>query len=157
MTPSELLALVQTIASIGAVLLSPPAIILFFLNRKNANKKLDLDEGALDVSVFSEQRAAFKELLDEARAATRAAEDTSAAALHELAQYKKDREKMNDRIRDQEKQIRGLTNKLKSLRALFQRILLSYSITLTDEEIAEFDKTAPFPTGPIPEVRFGDN
>lgn len=143
----------QTTLIAGAVSLvvgTVPGVIFFVLNRKGANKKLELDETTTASTVFEAQTKAYKELYDTANAAT-------AAALKELATYKEERVKLMAQVEEQGKKIRKLEQadhdktdeladarrKVEQLRSLFTAILTRTGIIMTPEEQAIFEETKP--------------
>ena len=84
MTSSEVLQLISTVGGILALAVGTPGIILFLLNKRNANKKLEIDESKLTVDQFNAALPAYKDLLDRANKATK-------ESLAELASYKSER------------------------------------------------------------------
>lgn len=143
MTPNEAWGVAQTVISLAAVAIGLPSIILWLLNRKNANKKLDIEEGGLDVSVFAEQRQAYSDLLRASQEATAkatvaasSAQAAADAALAEAAAYKQERETLVDTVREQ-------GDKLERLRKLFQSYVERVGVPLTEDELEEFEATKP--------------
>lgn len=136
MTGADLLELVKTIGGIVGLLAVPGGIAAVLLNRKGANKSLEIQQGGLDVQTFDSQRAAYEDLLNRATAATQAAQNATAAALEELATYKAEREESRGQIED-------TNDKLEKLRELFQSVVAGGGIVLTREQQAIFDDTKP--------------
>lgn len=143
---------------------SVPGVILFYLNRKGANKKLQLEEGGLTVTQFQAQTLAYQDLLDRSNSALTEANNklnTSNAKLEEavaeLATYRAEREKLMGEVERQGREIVHLqkadtdkvaelektNSKLERLRALFLSYVARTGIPLTLEEKAVFDDTIP--------------
>lgn len=70
--------------TIIAVVLGTPGIILWGLNRKQANRKLEVEEGGLTVSQFNAALPAYKDLLDRADAAASDARKDARSAKREV-------------------------------------------------------------------------
>lgn len=141
-----------------------PTVLLFVLQRRGANKQLQLQEGSLDVTTFEAQRTAYKELYDTAVANLKQANDradrantTSEALAEELRTYKEEREKLMAQIEEQGRKIEKLEgaatdqadeladtrSKLETLRSLFEKYVARTGIPLTPEEQAIFEQTKP--------------
>jgi len=143
----------QTTLIAGAVSLivgTVPGVIFFVLNRKGANKKLDIEEGGLNVNQFDVQTKAYQDLLNRANKATE-------EALAELATYKKERTRLMEQVEEQGRKIRKLEKadedktgeledarrKVEQLRSLFTAILTRTGIVMTPEEQEIFEATQP--------------
>jgi predicted nucleic acid-binding Zn-ribbon protein len=134
-----------------------PGVIFFVLNRKGANKKLEIEEGGLTVNQFDVQTKAYQDLLDRANKNAAASEQALKEALAELETYKSERVKLMDRVREQGEKIAKLEgaaddtsheladtrNKLDKLRKLFTDVMARTGIQLTPEEQAVFEETKP--------------
>lgn len=70
--------------TIIAVVLGTPGIILWALNRKQANRKLEVEEGGLTVSQFNAALPAYKDLLDRADTAANDAREDARSAKREV-------------------------------------------------------------------------
>jgi hypothetical protein len=112
-----------------AFIAGPTGLIWGILQRKDANRKLVVEEGGLEVSEFDSQRAGFKMLLDEQK------ELTSKA----LAELKASQDQRNQQADDMD-ELRGM---LIDIRALFKRVVARSNITLTPDEQKEFEATKP--------------
>jgi len=123
------------ILSLIAVAIGLPGIILFFLNRKGANRKLNVEEGGLTVSQFNAALPAYKDLLDRAN-------DDRQAAIDELAAYKTEREGFKT-------EIERLGEDIRTIRGLFTRVVERSNITLTHEEQQVFESTKPTRRRPV--------
>lgn len=129
---------------------SVPGVILFILQRRGANKKLELEEGSLGVSQFNAQTSAYQDLLDRANAAV-------TEARNETKKYRAEREALQRQVTEMREEIDKLktsddqkgqellrtNNKLERLRALFLSYVKRTSIPLTEEEQSVFDDTMP--------------
>lgn len=106
-----------------------PVTLGVLLNRKNANKKLDLDETTVMLAGTGSQIAAYQDLLTRAEAAVTKAEGlngTLEQRVHDLEATRS----------DQEWQIRTLRN-------LFTQVVERSNIVLTLQEQEAFDSTKP--------------
>jgi uncharacterized coiled-coil DUF342 family protein len=120
------------------------------LNRKNANKKLEIEEGGLSVNQFTAQTNAYKDLLDRANAELRESVDS-------LREYKAERTDLMARVEKQGREIEYLKSsdeskseelsdtraKLEKLRALFETYVERTGIPMTPEEKSIFEDTLP--------------
>lgn len=120
---------VGDIVALIAMVIGLPGIILFFLNKKSANRKLVVEEGGLTVEQFNAALPAYKDLLNRANADKKEAVDT-------MKLYKDELDVVN--------------NKQDRLIQLFLRVLSRASITLTPDEIEELEATRPTRIGPSP-------
>lgn len=141
-----------------------PTVLLFVLQRRGANKQLQLQEGNLDVATFEAQRAAYKDLYDttvkqlgDANDRAEAANALSESLAEELRTYKKERETLMAQIEEQGRKIQKLEesatdqadeladtrDKLVALRALFEEYVARTGVPLTPEEEARFEQTKP--------------
>lgn len=139
MTMGEIASVVALAFGSGAV----PGVILFLLNRRGANKKLEIEEGGLGVNVFEAQTTAYENLLNRQTQATN-------DALTELGKYKAERtsilekvEKLERADEDRSQELRSTNTKLETLRALFQQYVNRTGIPLTPEEQLIFEETKP--------------
>lgn len=153
MTPGELITAIL-IASIPGTAI---AVVSALLGRKNANRKMIVEEGALETTKFDSITAKYEDLLERSEAATAdhkaSAEEAKAAAveaskaaasaqaaadaaLAEAAEYKKERETLVNTVADQ-------GEKLERLRVLFEKVIARNNIVLTTEELEEFEATKP--------------
>lgn len=137
--------IIRTIVEVAAISVGLPTIIAWFLNRKGANKKLQIEAGGLEVTEFQAMREAFNDLLREQKEATASAQKAAAAAqtaadnaITEIANYKAERQKLLDTVEEQ-------GTKLDRLRTLFMRVIRRNSIELTEAEQLEFESTKPRP------------
>jgi hypothetical protein len=105
-----------------ALVLGTPGIILYLLGRKDANRKLVVDEGGLTVDQFNAALPAYKDLLD------RSNKDRD-AAISKMGEYKVEL----DNIRDNQER----------LVKLFLSVVARSNITLTADERAELEATRP--------------
>lgn len=141
-----------------------PTVLLFVLQRRGANKQLQLQEGSLDVATFEAQRAAYKELYDttvkqlgEANDRADKANATSEDLAKELRTYKEERERLMAQIEEQGRKIKKLEDaagdqadeladtrsKLETLRELFETYVKRTGIPLTPDEERIFEQTKP--------------
>ena len=105
--------------TIIAVVLGTPGIILWTLNRKQANRKLEVEEGGLTVSQFNAALPAYKDLLDRANsAASEAGKDARSA----------------------KKEVNILERKLARAIRLLMSIIQRANIQLTPEEEKELSE-----------------
>lgn len=121
--------IISDIMLIVAFVAGPTGLIWGILQRKDANRKLVVEEGGLEVTEFDSQRAGFKMLLDEQK-------ELTAKALAELKASQEQRDQQADDIDE----LRGL---LMETRSLFRRVVARSNIVLTPEEQKEFEATKP--------------
>lgn len=106
-----------------------PVTLSALLGRRNANKKLQLDETTVILSGTDSQIRAYQDLLDRANAAVERAEKIN--------------KESNDRISQLEETMREQDWQIATLRKLFQRVVNRSNIALTPEEQEIFDSTKP--------------
>lgn len=106
-----------------------PVMLGALLGRKNANKRLNLDQTSVMISGTEKQITAYQDLLDRANDAVSKAE-----ALNT---------NLSDRVSKLEDEKENSTWQITTLRNLFLRVVQRSNITLTHEEQAAFDSTKP--------------
>lgn len=111
----------DTLSVLGPAL-GLPAIISIILTRRNANRKLQVEEGGLKVSEFEALRTAYREDRLEAEA-------TADTLRNEINGLRDDLDAFREMVR--------------SLRSLFQRVVTRAEVTLTAGEQREFEATRP--------------
>lgn len=102
-----------------AVVLGLPGIILWVLNRKQVNRKLEVEEGGLTVSQFNAALPAYKDLLDRA--------DNAAA-------------KAQTEATDAKREVNTLERKLARAIRLLMAVIQRANIQLTPEEEKELQE-----------------
>jgi predicted nucleic acid-binding Zn-ribbon protein len=136
---------------------SVPVALLFILQRRGANKKLEIEEGGLTVTQFNAQTLAYQDLLDRAGVRETNALAQLADAVKELAQYKEERVALMAQVEEQGRKIDRLERaddtkseeladtrkKLETLRALFETYVARTGIPMTSEEQRIFEDTKP--------------
>jgi septal ring factor EnvC (AmiA/AmiB activator) len=127
---------VSDIMLILAFIAGPTGLIWGFLQRKDANRKLVVEEGGLEVDQFEAQRQAFNDLLREQR-------EITARALAELADTRKELSESRDQRKEMADDIEDLRSMLIQTRDLFKRVVARSNIVLTPDEQREFDATKP--------------
>lgn len=122
----ETVSIAVLLAMIAAAV---PVTLSAMLGRKNANKKLDLDQTTVMLSGTETQIKAYQDLLSRANEAVTKAEalNTSLAA----------------RVTKLEDEKESSAWQITSLRNLFIQVVKRSAITLTSEEQIEFDSTSP--------------
>lgn len=157
MTPTEIFQVISTIGGVVGLAVGTPGIVLFLLNRRNANQKLRIDENKLTVEQFNAALPAYRDLLDRANKATK-------DALAELASYKEERVKfqqdlatskeeritfqqdladLRDAKGQQDEELNKTNDKLEKLRSLVQNYVTRTGVQMTTEELAIFEDTKP--------------
>lgn len=136
---------------------SVPVALLFILQRRGANKKLEIEEGGLTVTQFNAQTSAYQDLLDRANASLKASNDNLAASVAELETYKSERIRLMAKVEEQGRKIERLEraddaksselaetrHKLETLRTLFESYVARTGIPMTPEEQRIFEDTKP--------------
>lgn len=117
-------------------LLGIPGIIAWMLGRKDANKKLEIEEGGLNVTQFNSIINSYKGIAEAAEASAASAKESAAmsqaAAEAALAQLKENQVEVTE-----------LRSKLSTVRDLFTSVLKRNGITMTAEELKLFEETSP--------------
>lgn len=120
-----------SILGLPAILL---AVVVALLGRKNANRKMVVDEGTLKKTEFD----SFTEAQNK--------------EMQRLAQESKDNkaeaDEALDRIDTLDELYDGMRDIVFRLRSLLQRIITKSNYTMTAEELAEFEATKPLPRPP---------
>lgn len=106
-----------------------PVTLGVLLNRKNANKKLDLDETTVMLAGTDAQIKAYQDLLTRANAAVTKAEGLNTT--------------LEQRVRDLETQRTDQDWQIRTLRNLFTQVVERSNIVLTFQEQEAFDATKP--------------
>lgn len=112
-----------------AIFVGTPGVILWFLNRKGANRKLEVEEGGLTVAQFTATLPAYQDLLNRAGVREEAANQIATAATERAEQFKTELEIVE--------------NKLDRAILLFQKVIARSNIELTQEEMFELESTKP--------------
>lgn len=116
--------------TIIAVVLGTPGIILWLLNRKEANRRLEVDEGGLTVAQFNAALPAYKDLLD------RATKERDAAAdrVEEI------RAEFQEELDDQAAELDIVEDKLSRAIRLIKTLIARAQIELTPTESLELEE-----------------
>lgn len=126
---------ILSVLGLPAILL---AVVLFLLNRKDANRKLEVEEGSLKRSEFDSITNEYSELYKTADARATAAESKADSAMSRVGE-------LNDEVVD-------LRDMIHQLRSLFRRVLNRNNIQMTSAEQEEFDRIKPPPRRrPVPQ------
>lgn len=112
-----------------AFIAGPTGVIWGILQRKDANRKLLVEESDHDISEFESLTATYKDLLDRANKATDAAVAEVKTSVTQRHQMQGEIDELRESIHD--------------LRGLMRDVLRKHSIQLTQEEQARFDATKP--------------
>jgi len=129
---------VSDIMLILAFIAGPTGLIWGFLQRKDANRKLVVEEGGLQVDQFEAQRQAFNDLLREQR-------EITARAIAELGEVRTELKESRDQRAELTSDVEELRAMLVQTRDLFKRVVARSNITLTPDEQHEFEMTKPRP------------
>lgn len=127
----EVLATVSSFMGFPAIVL---AIIVWVLGRRNANRKLVVEEGTLKKSEFDSFTEAQSRELATARQEARDAKAESDECADRL-----------DRMEEVYDQMREIIHKL---RALVRKLIQRTNYQMSAEELAEFEQTKPVPRPP---------
>lgn len=136
MTSSEIFEWVRNIATLLALISGPPSIILWALNRKGANKKLEIEEGGLGVQQFNALMSGYKDQLDRAGSEIKTLQTDRDRLAEEVVEIKRT-QSADQRL------FRATARKLERVRRLFLRYSRRVGIPMTLEEQREFEMTAP--------------
>ena len=118
-----------SIAGLISSLVGGPAIILWLLNRKDANRKLDIDHDALSIAKFSAQLEAYQDLLNRSH--------TEIKELQEKVANLEEKEENN------KKQLRVTSLKLEAVYDLFMAYVQRTGIPLTQREMDILNENKP--------------
>ena len=129
---------VSDVMLILAFIAGPTGLIWGFLQRKDANRKLVVEEGGLQVDQFEAQRQAFNDLLREQK-------EINAGAAKELSSVREELKESREQRAHLTEDVEELRAMLTQTRDLFKRVVARSNITLTPDEQHEFEMTKPRP------------
>lgn len=118
----------------------------WLLNRRHADKRLNMDEVHTDVDVFAEQRRAYEDLLDRSTKAVQAAEQARDEAIKQANAYQQERSELLRTVQTLTTKVESLQNadsKLTRLIRAFQAYVLRVGVPLTSEEWDDVEDTIP--------------
>jgi hypothetical protein len=124
MTPDQIFEQLKALASLTGAVAWIPAIIVFVLNRKGANRRINIEQTTAGATVFDVQTKAYQDLLD---------------------RLQNSEDILTSRLDDAD-------TRFDLLRALFLSVVSSRSIELTKEEQEQFEATK-HPRKPSPRKR----
>lgn len=127
----EVIATISSFMGFPAIVL---AVIVWVLGRRNANRKLVVEEGTLKKSEFDSYTEAQRKDLADAKAETEAAEGKAQEAL--------DRVDVMEGVYDEMRDI------IYRLRSLVRKLITKTGYEMSAEELAEFEQTKPVPRPP---------
>lgn len=119
--------------SLIAVVVGTPGLILWFLGRKDANRKLVVEEGGLTVEQFNAALPAYKDLLDRSNKERDAAIEREEALTKDFKAY---RDETSATVAD-------LKTGQQGLRRLVLKLIAQHEYQPTDEEREILEMTAP--------------
>lgn len=122
--------------AVAAVPSSVIAILVFLLNRKGANKKLDLEVDSVDANKAETFSKIYQDLLNRANAAVAEAEQTKADLIGRV-------ETLEGKAKEGVAELNKTNGKLDTVRRLFQRYVARVGIPMTPEEQEVFESTKP--------------
>jgi len=122
--------------TILAAVLGLPGIILWVLSRKQANRKLVVDEGGLTVAQFNAALPAYKDLLDRANDEREAAEKERDEALRKIGP-------LEHELYKTQSEVNSLDDKLEEAVQLFTTVIERSEITLTSDEARRLARIKP--------------
>lgn len=125
--------IIDLIVVIGA-LIGLPSIITWFLNRRGANRKLQVEESGADVSEFQALRTAYRE--------------DKAAAEKERDEARAETGAIRVELGEMHEEVDELRDALTRLRRLFSGVLRRNNYKMTPSEQREFEATKPRPRRP---------
>jgi len=141
------------IISVGGSILGSGAFVTllnWLLSRKDADKKLNLDEVRTDTDVFSEQRQAYQDLLNRAENSVATAELARDEAVKQASSYKKERAELLETVKSLTQKVDELQRadqaregKFQKLIRVFQGYVLRVGVPLTTVEWDDVDDTIP--------------
>lgn len=133
-------------------LAGPTGVIWGILQRKDANRKLVVEEGSLEIDQFQVQRQAFNDLLREQREINSGAAATLASVRAELVESRQQLASVRAELVESGEQrahlsedVKDLRNALDKVRNLFEQVISQNGVVLTEEEAFVFETTRPRP------------
>lgn len=124
--------------SLVSLAIGAPALILWLLGRKDANRKLNVEEGGLTVDQFNAALPAYQGLLTDVRAELATSKAETATVVAQL-------EEAEGVIEDVRDEVYVLHNSVIKLRELISRLISKHHFVLTPEELDELEQTKPGP------------
>ena len=124
--------------TILAAVLGLPAIILWVLNRKQANRKLVVEEGGLTVAQFNAALPAYKDLLDRANTERETAEKERDDALRRIGP-------LEHELFKTQTEVNSLDDKLEEAVQLFTSVIERSEVSLTHDELRRLERIKPSP------------
>jgi len=131
----------RNIFSLLGVASALPVGISWLLSRKNANKKLDLDEKGAEVSEFQAFNAIGASLVSQAHQAMVDAQTAATEAKAEAAAAKREASKYRGEREEMKHEMLSLTESVRKLRDMIKGYVTRTGQPLTEEEQAVFDQT----------------
>lgn len=122
------------------------AILVWALGRRDANRKLVVDEGTLKKTEFEAVTSEYDNLLKSSQADAAAAK-TDAKAAKDEADSVSDRLDIMDGLYDEMRDI------IMSLRGIVQKLMRKTNYEMTQVELTEFEATKPPPRPPRVRVK----
>lgn len=127
----------DTLTIIAAVL-GLPGIILFVLTRKQANRKLEVEEGGLTVDQFNAALPAYKDLLDRANEERKEAVDEKKDAVRRV-------ETLTLELRETRDEVDDLEDRLVLAVELIESFVSRSEIQFTPEDHRKLARIKPSP------------
>lgn len=142
-----------TVYTVAGAVLGSGAFVTFLnwlLGRKDADKRLNLEDTKTDTSVFAEQRRAYEDLLNRAEAAQAAAELARDEAVKQSTAYQQERgdllktvQSLTTKVEELQRADAAREGKFQTLIHVFQRYVLRVAVPLTADEWEDVDATIP--------------
>jgi chemotaxis response regulator CheB len=121
---------------LGSVPAAIAMVIVILLQRKGANKKLQIEETGADTNQFDVITKKYQQIADNWQKTAETAQKATETALAELEKHKEDRETISGKLEE-------TNTKLDQIRTLFKQVMKRSNIVLTPEEQEIFDSTTP--------------
>jgi hypothetical protein len=129
---------VRDILILAGFLLGATSPLWLFLQHRQANRKLRVEEGGQHVTEFDKLTTKYRELAENSAAEAKQAKVDAKAALDEVKGAREERQAMQEQIDE-------LGFGLRDLRDLTRELLKQHAIVLTREQQRRFDATKPRP------------
>lgn len=129
---------VGDLLTIVAIAVGLPGVILFLLNRRNANRHLNVEEGTLKVDEFGAIKSGYEGLWQAAQADAAAARADATAARKDADNARQSAEEANSHAAHAEESVR-------KLHTLIMSIVRRNKLELDEEQLRILEETKPRP------------
>jgi soluble cytochrome b562 len=140
-TPDMIWEWARSILALLGPAIGLPGLIALLLQRKQANKKLDLDEKGSDITEFQALNTVSASIVQQARQAMLDAQTAATEARTEAAAAKKDANTYRSEREELKGEIDHALDIVRKLRDLFKSYVTRVGVPLTADEQSIFEST----------------